>query len=199
MPKRFSAVLTVFATLFAGCTAPESETSPEAPNVAEQLEVSDVSTDESHVPDAAPDPVRPPQPMTGSWTVEERTDPITDVVDVFSTLPSESGDQILVVRCMQNVTGVMLLWGDYLGSDDAPNVTHRFDDDDPQTLLWPMTTSSNGHLRTSGNAISFARQLLDAGRLAARTTPFRESPVTAIFALTGVHNALAPVRAACGW
>ena len=196
------AVLVIVATLLVGCSAPEPEPNAQSSEVAEPLDVTDetdVATSERELPDASAEPDGQPPSNMGNWNVEERTDPITDVVNVFSSLPSESGDQVLVVRCMANVTGVMFLWGDYLGSDDATNVTHRFDDHDPETTLWPMTTSSNAHLRTSGRAIRFARQLLDAERLAARTTPFRESPVTAIFSLAGTRDALAPVRTACGW
>ena len=199
MRTSVGAMLVVVATLLGGCTASEPEHSTQSSGVAEPLAVTDVATNERELPDASPEPDGQPPSTRGNWNVEERTDPITDVVNVFSSLPSESGDQALVVRCMENVTGVVLVWGDYLGSDDATNVTHRFDDHDAETLLWPMTTSSNAHLRTSGSAINFARQLLDAERLVARTTPFRESPTTAVFSLAGTRDALAPVRTACGW
>ena len=135
----------------------------------------------------------------GGWNVEERADPITDEVNVFSTLRSDAGEEALVVRCMENVTSVMLIWGEYLGSENSSAVTTRIDRQEPQTRSWPMLTSSTGHMRSGQAGISFARQLLQADRLVARTTPYRESPVTALFDLAGVEAALDAVSTACDW
>ena len=48
-----------------------------------------------------------------------------------------------------------------------------------------------------GNNAAFLEQLLSSDRLVAQTTPYSESPITAVFDLAGLSAAVKPLREVC--
>ena len=50
-----------------------------------------------------------------------------------------------------------------------------------------------------GSPIPFLRTLVESERLVVQTTPYLESPSTAIFALAGAEAAISPIAEECGW
>lgn len=48
-------------------------------------------------------------------------------------------------------------------------------------------------------AIGFIKELMDADRFVAQVTPYNDNPVTAIFDLTGLNQAVQPLQETCGW
>jgi type VI secretion system protein VasI len=54
-------------------------------------------------------------------------------------------------------------------------------------------------LWNGGASIPFIKQMFSHEKLLIRATPHSESPVTATFAISGLENAIKPLRENCGW
>lgn len=165
------------------------------------IEVTDV------VPcDGAAEPTAaPPAGDTGMWVVGDiETDPLTDAPTAVLSLDASSGANAfgnaitLVIRCSNGDTELYAVWGDYLGSDTLVSVDTRVGDDEVSHDLWSSSTDNTATFYW-GDVVPFVRRLMAADRLVLKTTPYNASPVTAVFDLAGMENALANVREACDW
>lgn len=138
---------------------------------------------------------------TGKWQVEKKINPIDDSVTVVLALPAESGRSkwgnkvVMVLRCQSNTTEAYVNWNDYLGS--STRVTSRVGNQPASTTSWGLSTDSQASFHPQ--AISFIRNMLGESKLVLQTTPYNESPVTAIFDIAGIDNAVVPLRETCGW
>ncbi len=94
-------------------------------------------------------------------------------------------------------------WHDYLGDDtnevysDRKRVTYRFPPADAVTELWGISTDNDATFVAS--PIPFLRTLVKSDRLVMQTTPYGESPSTAVFELAGAPVAIARVAEECHW
>lgn len=137
----------------------------------------------------------------GKWIVDVKTNPIDDSTTVTLVLAADSGQGrfgesiSLVARCSSNKTDIYINWNDYLGSE--AQVLTRVGTNTAETANWSMSTDSKGTFHR--NPENFIRELLETNKLVAQTTPYGESPVTAIFNLEGIANAIKPLRETCGW
>ena len=138
-----------------------------------------------------------------TWTVNESTNPIDDSPTVVLSVEASSGSSrmgnapTLVLRCSRKKTEAYILWNDYLGSDEV-SVTTRIGKNEAQTRSWTLS-SDNTATFYPGTDVEFIKALLTTDTLVARTTPYNESPVTAVFSLAGLSDKIAPLQAACGW
>jgi len=139
---------------------------------------------------------------TGKWLVDVEENPIDDSTTVSLVLLADSGQSSwgtpigLVLRCHSNKTEVFINWGEYLGSE--AKVTARVGDTKAKTRTWGLSTDSKATFYPGGD-ITFIKELLETDRLVAQVTPYGESPVTAVFDLGGLPNAIKPLRETCGW
>lgn len=159
-------------------------------------------------PEPEPEPV-PEPPKRGDWRVEVSTNPIDDTKTVMAALLASQGEArfgdtvMFVARCQSNRTEAYIVWHDYLG-DDAPrlgnwkNVTVRIGDGPAREQRWNISTDKEATFAPSW-AGDLLKQMMQADRFVAQTTPYNEAPVTAIFDTTGMETALAPLMETCGW
>jgi type VI secretion system protein VasI len=139
---------------------------------------------------------------TGKWRVSTTIDPLDDSTTVVLILYADSGKSIwgdpiaLVLRCDSKVTEAYINWHTYLG--DEAHVTWRIGDASATTAKWSLSTDWEATFYPY-DTIAFIRQLLAADRFVAQVTPYGESPITAVFDLTGLANAIPPLQEACGW
>lgn len=89
-----------------------------------------------------------------------------------------------------------MAWSDYLGSE--ARVTWRVGDEDAEVARWSLSTDNEATFYPYDD-ISFIKQLLGTDRFVAQVTPYDESPITAVFDLTGLANVIHPLQEACGW
>ena len=138
----------------------------------------------------------------GKWQVSVETNPIDDSKTAFLILAADSGKSkwgdpvFLGIVCKNKETGLVIHWGSNLGSETM--ILTRVGNDGPVSQEWDLTTDERV-IRYPGYAPDFIRSLLPEKRLVAQVTPYNESPVTAVFDLTGLPNAIKPVQETCGW
>lgn len=146
---------------------------------------------------------------TGKWNVSKDVNPIDDSVRVTAILYSTNtkstwGKRVsLVARCMSNKTEVYINWNDYLGDDsnsvyaDWKNLTIRIGEAKAIKQRWGISTDKEATF--APKAIQLLKSMVGNSKFLAQTTPYNESPVTAIFDTTGSKNALSPLAEACNW
>jgi len=145
-----------------------------------------------------------PDKDNGKWVVNVETNPLDDSKMVALVLTADTGATrlgekvVLVLRCMSGETKVFIIWSDYLGSGSGTDVTWRVGDSPATTARWRLSTDSTTTFYPY-DAIAFIGQLIGVSRLVAQVTPYNESPITAVFDLRGLANAVRPLREACGW
>lgn len=153
-----------------------------------------------------------PPPDKGAWRTGSAEDAVTGRTrhvavlnasnetkgHVFQTTPT------LNVRCQDNKTEVYIDWENYLDGnsgdfrDNRHVVTVRIGDGDPFTVRATVSTNNESTFFPSPIP-SILKPAANADTLAARTTPYNESPQTAVFNLTGMRAALSDLAAACNW
>ena len=148
---------------------------------------------------------------TGKWLVRKETSDIDDSQNVFMTISSNekvlgpfsngSAPAQILIRCMENTTSVVLIMNDHFLSDiqGYGAVTYRLDEKKAANKRLQVSTDNKAlGLWNGGSAIPFSKALFDHSNLLVKVTPFNESPVTVNFDITGLEDAIAPLREACG-
>ena len=141
--------------------------------------------------------------VSDNWTVEVKTNPIDDSTTVMIYTSSTQGQSrwgvplALILRCKSDKTEVYINWRDFLGSDSV-RVTTRIGSEEAETKTWGLSTDNEATFYPD-NDIRFIKQLFGNNRLVAQTTPYNESPVTAIFDISGLEDAIVELREVCGW
>lgn len=152
------------------------------------------------------------QTVESKWVIQTETSKIDDSKSVFLGL--ESDDDFpgkfgngrrranLTLRCMENSTSAILLFGDHFMADTNGygDVTFRVDN---QPAFTRGLDESTDHMAlglwNGGSAIPFIKKLFDGKTLVVRATPFSESPITATFTIAGLKEKIASLREACKW
>jgi tetratricopeptide (TPR) repeat protein len=139
----------------------------------------------------------------GRWQVADTTNPLDDTRMVTLGLQAASGRSrfgqpvLLVLRCSSHKTEVYIDWHSYLG--DEANVTSRVGSSESETKGWNASTDKTATFYPEEAAQFIQEQLIPASRFVAQVTPYDESPITAVFDLTGLETAAKPLREACEW
>lgn len=152
--------------------------------------------------DLAPSETVTPPANNGNWRTRTSTDPLTDKSIHSALLTADSGkgrygDSItLVIRCQNNRTEAYIDWNTFLGSDDII-VTSRIDKSPAVTSRWGISTDHKASFMPSAAAAS--KGFIGATSFVANLTPYSESPITAVFDITGAEQALADISKGCNW
>ncbi len=110
---------------------------------------------------------------------------------------SSEGDAItMVMRCRRNRTELYIRWQDYLGS--WAYVRTRVGDDDRGTRQWNLSADARSSYYPCGT-VGFIEDMIEAGSAEFEVTPYVQDPVTAVFDMSELGNAIGPLREACGW
>jgi len=151
-----------------------------------------------------------PQPATASpvpsaekphWQLRSDISPIDDSKSYFLSKDAEEAigtgfmrsTPTLMIRYKERELDVYITFGTYLGSDTVP-VTLRLGQSPASQESWGLSTDGRAIFCPSDER-AFVQELLKNDRLVIRLTPFGESPVTSTFDLTGLSEALQPMRA----
>lgn len=150
---------------------------------------------------------------SGKWGVRVEKSEFKDTTDVFMSVASEapincgriSGPAYaqLYLRCHENTTAIYISTQCHLASsryNSYGDVEIRIDDNASRTVPMDSSTSNDSlGFWSGGQAIPLIKSMLDGDILLTRFTPFSESPVTARFEISGISEAIKPLRESCGW
>lgn len=148
---------------------------------------------------------------TGAWRTRTDTSQFDDSETVILTLDADEAVRngfgtlsrpALIIRCLENTTSLYLHMDGYHMSDIQGYGIVDLRIDDSAAFEERMDASDSGGalgLWRAPRSISLAKQLIGHDRLAARATPYSENPVEMTFALSGLENAIRPLREACHW
>jgi type VI secretion system protein VasI len=131
----------------------------------------------------------------GKWEVTIETNPIDDSKTVALVLKDEAQKAGLILRCQQARPEVYIAWLNYLGSDD-PSVLTRIGDLPAETKRWGLSTDKRATFYP-GDDGKLMLQLEGVERFVAQVTPYSESPVTAVFDVRGLREAIEPLSSTC--
>lgn len=148
--------------------------------------------------------------FTGGWTVRTETNVLDDSPTVFLRLVADRGanhygdDVTMIARCKSNRTELFINWNDYLGDDSYNNrgswkrVVVRLGDSPAVEQQWGTSTDSQATFAPdwAGNLL---RQMVREDRMVVQTTPYNESPVTAVFDIRGLEPGLRQLASTCNW
>lgn len=136
----------------------------------------------------------------GKWQVGSQTNPIDDSTTVTLILQAESGmgrygDPVaMVIRCRSGKTDMYINWRSYMA--DGTRVTARIGDARAETETW--STSSSNEATFKPSPIPFVRRMMATSSFVAQATPYGENAITAIFDISGLEEAIQPLREVCG-
>lgn len=142
----------------------------------------------------------------GNWKISTDISPIDDSKDVTVAVNADQPVQgqfqqavmpTLVIRCAQRKTNVYIYWGLYLGLNTTDVLT-RLDKERAITTSWDLSTN-NEAVFVDGNAVAYAKGLIGHQQFLAQVTPYDANPVMAIFNISGLGQAIKPLREACHW
>ena len=141
----------------------------------------------------------------GKWVTTIDTSPIDDSQKVTLTLEAEtsirgnysSSTPTLILRCSENKTEAYIAWDVYLGIGTTKVLT-RLDRDKARTKTWGLSTDNKATF-VPGSNTTFIKSLIGHKKLLTQTTPYGASPVMTTFQLSGLNDAVKPLRKACHW
>jgi type VI secretion system protein VasI len=139
----------------------------------------------------------------GKWNVEENTDPIDDSKTVFLSLEADSGTTAfgkpiyLFVRCINQETDMLIAWSRVLG-DEGTSVLTRLGKGEATRINWTLSATERETFYPD-NVELFLKKLIEVETLVHQITPYRSGPITAVFDVRGLVNAIKPIRSTCSW
>ena len=147
-----------------------------------------------------------PEGDVGEWSINKVQSKIDDSWNVFVSLNSTDtirtrfGEQVypsLNAMCREGKTYIYVDWGQFLGTNEIPMI-QRIDSEKATQKTMLLSTDSKS-VFYQGNAITFAKKLMDSKKVFLRVTPYGENSVDATFNLAGLSEAIKPLRHECKW
>lgn len=171
----------------------------------------DVKAPPATPPDVVTSPPTDAQP-TGNWRTRRDKSAMTDQETVVLSLQSNEMVQCrqfgspsyltLIIRCMEDTTSLYITGDCHVASGfyGYGKVTLRLDDGKPFNRNMDDSTDSSAlGLWDGGSSIPLLKQMIGKDRMIARFTPFGANPIEPSFTISGLDEAIKPVREACGW
>lgn len=138
----------------------------------------------------------------GKWRTSTDKDPLTDKSVHYAMLDADEGrgrfgESIgLIVRCKSGRTEAFINWNTFLGSDGL-NVTSRIDKAPASSSYWGISTDHKSSFMPQ--QVATLKKFEGASSYVVNLTPYSESPITAIFNITGADEAFKDIRRDCKW
>ena len=136
------------------------------------------------------------------WRTSTDSDPLTDQSVHYAMLDAVEGrgrlgDQILlIIRCKSGKTEAYINWNTFLGSDGL-SVTSRIDKERASTSYWSISTDHTASFMPK--PVVTLKKFEGATTFVVNLTPYSESPITAIFDISGANDAFKNIRHECKW
>lgn len=102
----------------------------------------------------------------------------------------------MIVRCSGSKIQLYIDWGIFFQSDDAQLLT-RIDNKKEVKSSWRVSDSETTSHTT--DTIKFIESLFGKDKLFVQAVPNGVSPIDITFTITGLDEAIEPLRKACQW
>lgn len=145
------------------------------------------------------------------WYVNESSSKFDDSKTVSVSLSSTdtiakrfggSGQASLHLWCSENTTQAYFGFAENFMADIQGYGRVRYRVDDKPAVTQSMDVSTNNEalgLWSGGRSIPFIKDMFGHDSMVVQATPFNQSPVTVTFSITGLEQAIKPLRTACHW
>ncbi len=165
--------------------------------------VSEIDTEDSEAETKTP-------LVVSKWVVETKISEIDDSTNVYMHLTSDdeirgrfgsAGPMEMFIHCRENTTLFYIVFNSLFMSDHQyGRVTYRLDSQKAQTKKMKESTSNMAlGLWRGRSSIPFVKSMFGHEKMLVRATPHGESAVTATFSITGLEEAVEPLRRSCHW
>lgn len=132
------------------------------------------------------------------WQIDEGKAEIDDSPRLSAAMASEDGKAVLVVRCRERSTDVIVMHDRFVYCGDDPvRVTYRIDQAQAIEARWNASSSCRAVFATS--PVPLFRTFNDGGRLFVRLQERRGGTYDAIFNLGHVSEVRRRIADACKW
>ncbi|MFQ1013569.1 type VI secretion system-associated protein TagO [Gilliamella apicola] len=143
------------------------------------------------------------------WVITDEVSPIDDSKTVILSLKSDSPIKSdfskvtpkLYIICKERKTNFIIDFDMFLSTDDIKPITRIDSDKAVNGVEWSISTDYKA-LFYSGSQKKineFIKTLKDKKKLFIQVTPFSKGSVNTTFDLTGLDEAIKPVRETCNW
>lgn len=135
------------------------------------------------------------------WKVSRQVNPLDDTTTIAAMLVAQdtgawvSAPVTLILRCQSGRIEAYINWGVNLGRSAI--VTWRAGAGRATAEQWTVSTDGLSTFCPS-NEEALVRQMMRVDRFVARVTPPGGTPITAVFVMDGIGDAVGPLLAACG-
>ncbi len=147
----------------------------------------------------------------GHWRITSQISRIDDSKNVTLRLTSYTQDVDrfgnrenlwIVIACQENKTSVIINFAGHFMADNSGrgSVTYRVDEKSAKRRNF-RESNDNSVLGLWGGATSipFIKEIMGGKNLYVEALPFSDSTVSGEFNISGLDNAIKPLRAACHW
>ena len=117
-----------------------------------------------------------------------------NTIDIM--VSEEFSNRLFVIRCEGKRTYAFIIWNEFVGT--TPQVEYRTDKLPPKEQYW-KSGSDGGSSFFPSRTIEFLKKMEGSTSFSAKVTPIGKAPLTAEFDISGIEDALVPVRKACKW
>ena len=131
----------------------------------------------------------------GNWKLSESIDLMDDSRFFSASNTAKQGSNTygnsptLIIRCKSQETDLYIVWEDYLGSDMI-EIEYRFDSNESMKSEWGISTDGKSSFLNSTAVTGFLNYMKNHERFIVRLSPYNESPITAVFDISGVDEIL---------
>lgn len=143
------------------------------------------------------------------WVITEEVSPIDDSKTVMLSLKSESPiksdfSQViptLNIQCKERETDFYINFNIFLSTHDIKPITRIDSDKAVNGVEWYISTDYKAlfYPGSQKKINEFIKTLKDKKKFFIQVTPFSKGSVNTTFDLTGLDEAIKPVREACNW
>ncbi|MGB2832322.1 MAG: type VI secretion system-associated protein TagO [Methylotenera sp.] len=146
----------------------------------------------------------------GKWNTRTEQSKVDDSLSVFVSLdadsdisgwPEKSYRPSIILRCLEGKTEAMIVTGmppqvEY-GAYDSATVRLRIDKD--KAFNEKMTESTDKEALFFRDSVKLIKKLMGNQTLLFQFTPFNSSSAITTFNITGIEEAIKPIRETCKW
>ena len=136
------------------------------------------------------------------WEINDYRDIIDDERRVVLSIKEVFlGDFKLIIRCERNITDMYIRFGrNYMSGHDDRHKTVAFRLDREKSSKKKFDNSiDKTAMFYPGSPITFIKKMMNHDWLYVRAVPYNENYVDGSFPITGLEDAIKPLREACNW